>query len=345
MRDGIPHSLGELAEAIGARVHGDPSRLVRRVDVLDRADGDALSFLSNPRYRKYLKHCHAGAVVLGEDDLEACPVDALVVGDPYLGFARAAARLYPEEPVVPGVHADATVDPEALLGDGVRVEARAVVEAGARLGDGCRIGAGCYIGRDVEIGAGTRLFPNVTVCDGVVIGARCRIHPGAVIGGDGFGLARGEEGWERVPQLGSVRIGDDVDIGANTTVDRGALRDTLIADGARLDNLIQIAHNVEVGRHCAMAAFVGISGSSRIGANCTLAGGAGLVGHIELAEGTHVTGMTMVTRSIDTPGAYSGNLPAMPARDWRRSVARFRHLDDFAARLRRLEKRLGGGDE
>jgi len=345
VRDGIPHSLGELAEAIGARVRGDADRRVRRVDVLEFADGEALAFLANSRYRKFLKDCRAGAVILAEADLEACPVDALVMENPYLGFARAAARLYPEEPGRPGVHPDATLSPEAELGRDVVIEARAVIEAGARLGDGCRIGAGCYIGREVHIGAGTRLFPNVTVCEGVEIGARCRIQPGAVIGSDGFGLAReAGGGWVRVPQLGSVRIGDDVDIGANTTVDRGALRDTVIADDARLDNLIQVAHNVEIGEHSALAAFVGISGSSRIGANCTLAGAAGLVGHIELADQVHITGMTMVTRSLNEAGAYSGNIPAMPAREWKKAVVRFRRLDDLATRLRELEKRLGPSD-
>jgi len=343
-RPGTPHTLGALAEAVGARVHGDADRVVSKVDVLDAADTETITFLSNSRYRKYLKACRAGAVVIAEKDLPDCPVDALVSDDPYLSFSRIAGMLYPDKDPPSGIHPHATVDPSARLGEGVTIEARAVIEAGAVIGEGCHIGAGCCIGREVSIGAATRLYPNVTVCDGVEIGARCRIHPGVVLGSDGFGLAWDGEGWARVPQLGGVRIGDDVDIGANTTVDRGALQDTVIEDGAKLDNLIQIAHNVEIGRHSALAGCTGIAGSARIGAYCTLAGGVGLVGHIELADHVHVTGMTMVTRSLKQPGAYSGNIPAMDARGWKKSVVRFRQLEGLFSRVRGLEKRLEQGE-
>jgi len=336
---GTPHTLGALAEVVGARVHGDASRMVSKVDVLDAADAETITFLSNARYRKYLKDCRAGAVVIAEKDLPDCPVAALVCDDPYLSFSRIAGLLYPEKGVPPGIHPRATVDSSARIGEGVTIEACAVIEAGSVIGEGCRIGAGCYIGREVSIGAATRLYPNVTVCEGVEIGARCRIHPGVVLGGDGFGLAWDGEDWARVPQLGGVRIGNDVDIGANTTVDRGALRDTVIEDGVKLDNLIQVAHNVEIGKHSALAGCTGIAGSARIGAYCTLAGGVGLVGHIELADHVHVTGMTMVTRSLKQPGVYSGNIPAMDARDWKKSVVRFRQLEGLVSRVRGLEKR------
>jgi len=333
-------SLAELAALVGAEVRGDVACRVERVASLQSATAGAVTFLGNPKYRKYLAGTRASAVILGPEDAGACPVTALVSGNPYLAYARTAA-LFPPPPAVPGgrhpsaVVADsAQVDPSAWIGPGAVIEEGVMIAVGVFIGPGCVIGRGCCIGED------SRLVARVTLCHGTLVGRRTLIHPGAVVGADGFGLARDGEAWVKVPQLGRVRIGDDVEIGANTTIDRGALEDTVIHDGAKLDNQIQIAHNVEIGEHTAIAACVGISGSTRVGRNCTLGGGVGLAGHLEFADNVAITGQSLVTRSFLEPGLYSGNLPATPNREWRKNVARFRHLDEMWRRLKDLEKRL-----
>jgi UDP-3-O-[3-hydroxymyristoyl] glucosamine N-acyltransferase len=240
------------------------------------------------------------------------------------------------------------VHPSAVVAPGARIDATAwvgplcVVEDGAEIGPGAHIGPGSLVGAGSRIGAGTRLVARVVVWNASVVGARCILHPGAVVGSDGFGNANDGGRWVKVPQLGRVVIGDDVEIGANTTVDRGSLRDTVIADGVRLDNLIQVGHNVIIGAHTAAAAFVGISGSTVIGSRCTLGGAAGFAGHLTIADDVHVTGMAMVTHSLHEPGSYSSGIPAIPSREWRRNVARFQHLDELTRRVRALEAGLGG---
>lgn len=332
------YSLGELAARLGCELRGDPDAEVDRVATLQLAGEGSVSFLSNPIYRPQLESTSATAVAVTPDAAEHCPTNALVAPDPYLLYAKIAAVLHPDPTPPPGIHASASVHPSATLAEGCHVAAN------ASIGENCRIEANCYIGPgvvvddDVSLGEGTRLLANCTVMHGVSIGKRSIIHPGAVIGADGFGNAQSPDGWVKVPQIGSVRIGDDVEIGANTTVDRGAIDDTIIGNGVRLDNLVQIAHNVHVGDHTAMASMVGIAGSSKIGQRCLLAGMSGLVGHISICDDVVIGGATMVTKDIVRPGFYTASFPAEPDREWKRQVARFRRLEELTQRVRKLEK-------
>ena len=333
--------LADLAARIGAEVQGDPERELCGLATLDTAQPDELAFLSNSRYRSQLAASRAGAVILRAADRPHWAGDALVSANPYLAYARAADLLFPTMRPDPGIH------PTAVLAASARVDSTAVVgplcviDDEAEIGPGVWLGPGCLVGRGARLGAGTRLVARVTIMEDCIIGARCILHPGAIVGSDGFGNAADGERWVKVPQLGRVVIGDDVEIGANTTVDRGSLRDTVIGDGVRLDNLIQVGHNVTIGEHTAAAAFVGISGSTTIGRRCTLSGAAGFAGHLSIADDVHVTGMAMVTHSLREPGAYSSGIPAMPNREWRRNVARFQHLDELARRVKALEAALG----
>ncbi len=337
-------SLGELAERLSARLIGEAGVRIERVASLEAAGGADLAFAMSPRYREALARSRAGAFILSEDLLASSPAPALVVANPHLAFARAAELLHPRPVTEQGIHPSAVVHPEADIAAGVYIGPLCHVDARVRLDEGVRLGPGCHIGPDVRIGAGTELVARVTVLHAVRIGARCLIHPGVVIGSDGFGLANDRGCWVRVPQLGTVLIGDDVDIGANTTIDRGALEDTVIEDGVKLDNLIQVAHNVFIGAHSAVAGCAGIAGSSRIGRHCMLAGGVGLAGHLELADGVQVTGMSMVTRSIHQKGVYSAGTPLDTNRNWQRNAARFKQLDRMARRIAELERRLGLSD-
>ncbi|WP_457673456.1 UDP-3-O-(3-hydroxymyristoyl)glucosamine N-acyltransferase [Thiolapillus sp.] len=334
------YTLAELARCSGAELRGDGGRVIRGVESLNRAESGQISFFNNAKYRRYLANTAASAVILRPEDLPDCPCDALVTDNPYLAWARVTRCFAPEPVREPGVDASAVVDEAAEIHASACVAPGCVIGAGSRIGPDVQLGPNCVIGRDVTIGRGTRLVASVTVLDGVSIGEDCLIHPGAVIGSDGFGLANDQGRWEKVAQLGSVTIGNDVEIGANTTIDRGAIHDTVIADGVKLDNQIQVAHNVEIGENTAIAACTGISGSTRIGAGCTLAGGVGVVGHIELADGVHVSGASVVSRSLKEPGVYTGGILAMPHKVWQKNVARVRQLDDMARRLKRLEKAL-----
>ncbi|MBT8084774.1 MAG: UDP-3-O-(3-hydroxymyristoyl)glucosamine N-acyltransferase [Woeseia sp.] len=331
-------SLGELAGRFGLELEGDPATTVRRVGTLAHAEPDAISFFANPAYRGQLANTRAAAVILKPEHSKDCPADALLAKDPYLAYANIAAMLHPPLAYSPGVDASSSVATSATLAEGVHVAANATVGANCQIGERCYIGAGSVLGENVVIGDDTRLLANCTIMHDVVIGKRCIIHPGAVVGADGFGNAQGPAGWVKVPQLGSVRIGDDVEIGANTTIDRGAIEDTVIEDGVRLDNLIQIAHNVRIGAHTAIASQTGISGSTTIGKRCMLAGQSGLVGHITICDDVVIGGATMVTKNISEPGFYTASFPAERDRDWKRRVARFRRLEDLANRVAQLEK-------
>ena len=333
--------LGELAERLGVRWIGDPAAEVLRVGPLEQDDPLALGFVQDEAYLGRLENKKAGVVILPPAFEQVYAGPRLVSETPQLSFARAARLLHPR-PVRKGIHPSASVEAGAEVDPGAWIGPQAVIASGARIAAGAQIGPQCLVGEGSSIGAGTELVARVTVLEGVSIGARCIIHPGAVLGSDGFGLAHARTHWERVPQLGGVRIGDDVDIGANTTVDRGALGDTVIDDGVKIDNLVQIAHNVEIGEHTAIAGCAGLAGSSRVGRHCMLAGGVGLAGHLELADGVQVTGMSMVTRSIHQAGVYSAGTPLDTNRSWRRNAARFKHLDDMARRIEALERQLRG---
>ncbi len=333
-------TLAQLAERLNASLSGDANLVVTGLAALQDAGADQLSFLANPQYRKYLASTRAGAVLLTPADAEAFTGNALIVANPYLAYGQ-LSHLFDRKPIASaGIHpsaiiaADAQIDPCASIGPGV------VIESGVRIAAGVTLGAHCVIGARSQIGEGGWLAPRVTLYHDVCIGRRVVIQSGAVIGGEGFGFANEKGVWQKIAQIGGVSIGDDVEIGANTTIDRGALADTIIGNGVKLDNQIMIAHNVQIGDHTAMAGCVGISGSTKIGKHCMIAGGVGMVGHIEVCDHVFVTGMTMVTRSITEPGAYSSGTAMQPAAEWKKSVARLRQLDDMARRLQQVEKRL-----
>ena len=330
--------LAELAVRFGCELRGDPAVMVERVGTLAGAGAGELAFLANPQYRAQLGSTRACAVVLDAANAAHCPVAALVHSNPYARYARIAALLHPETPAAPGVHAHALVDPSTRVAATASIGAGAIIGARCTIGERVRIGPGCVLGDDVEVGEDCRLHARVTLESGTTLGARVCLQSGAVIGSDGFGYAHEGVGWTKVPQLGRVRIGADVEIGANTTIDRGAIDDTVIGAGVKLDNQIQVAHNVHIGEHTVIAACTGISGSTRIGARCMIAGAVGIVGHLDICDDVVVTGLSMVSHSISTPGVYSGGIPAAPAALWRRLVGRFKRLDALAGRVTRLER-------
>ncbi|MBX8563411.1 UDP-3-O-(3-hydroxymyristoyl)glucosamine N-acyltransferase [Pseudomonas cichorii] len=330
--------LGQLAEYLGATLRGDQDKNITGLATLQEAGPDQLSFLANPQYRKFLVDARAAAVLLKPADAEGYTGDALLVPDPYLAYARISHLFDPKPKAAAGVHATALIAEDAQVDPAASIGAYAVIESGARIGANVTVGAHCFIGARCEIGEGGWLAPRVTLYHDVRIGKRVVIQSGAVLGGEGFGFANEKGVWQKIAQIGGVSIGDDVEIGVNTAIDRGALADTRIGNGVKLDNQIQIAHNVQIGDHTAMAACVGISGSTKIGKHCMLAGGVGLVGHIDICDGVFITGMTMVTHSITEPGSYSSGTAMQPAGEWRKSAARIRKLDDMARRLQKLEK-------
>lgn len=335
----VRKTLEELAQFLGAELRGDAKDEVTGLGTLHNAREGQVTFLANEKYARHLPETKATAVLLKPEFAGDCPVNALVLEDPYLGFARLSHLFDPQPSRDEGVHRSATVAPSAHVADSASVGAGAVIEPEASIGEGVHIGPGSVIGSRSRVGADTFVAANVTVYHDVVIGERCRISSGAVIGSDGFGYAHAGDHWERIAQLGGVRIGNDVDVGANTSIDRGALDDTVIGDGVKIDNTVQVGHNVEIGDHCAMAALVGIAGSTHIGRHCIFGGASAIAGHLKIADHVHLTGMTMVTKNLNEPGVYSSGTGVESNRNWRRSVARFRQLDDMARRLRQLEKK------
>lgn len=332
-----------MIAALGGDLHGASETQITRIGPLEGADACTLSFLSNPRYQAQLASSAAACVIVAPAFAEAAAARgaAIVTPDPYLYFARLtqwwAARVRPRP--VAGIHASAVIDPSAVIGAGVSIGALAVIEAGAQIGDGAQIGPHCVIERNARIGAGSRLSARVTLGFDCQIGERCILHSGVVIGADGFGFAPNQGQWEKIEQLGAVRIGNDVEIGANTCIDRGALEDTVLEDGVKLDNLIQIGHNVHVGAHTAMAGCAGVAGSARIGAHCTVGGGAIVLGHLSLADHVHVSAATVVSRSIKQPGQYSGVFPFDDNASWEKNAATLRQLHTLRERIRALEKK------
>ncbi|MCR6701307.1 MAG: UDP-3-O-(3-hydroxymyristoyl)glucosamine N-acyltransferase [Dokdonella sp.] len=330
------HALAELAERFDLALHGDGRGSIEGVGTLGAAGPEQLSFLASAQYRGQLASTRAGAVIVREADAAACPVPALIAADPYVAYARIAALFDHVPAAPPGIHPSAVVAAEARIADGASIGPFCVVEAGAEVEDGAIVGPHCTIGPDCRIGAGSRLVARVTLVLRVALGRRVLVHPGAVIGADGFGLAFERDHWIKVPQLGGVRIGDDCEIGANTTIDRGAIEDTVLEADVRLDNQIQIAHNVHIGAHTALAGCAAVAGSARIGRYCLIGGGAGILGHLEIADKVTVTARSLVTHSIREPGEYSSGTPIQENRLWRRNAARFKHLDELARRVAQL---------
>jgi UDP-3-O-[3-hydroxymyristoyl] glucosamine N-acyltransferase len=332
------YSIAELAERFGLTASGDGSRTIDGVGTLAGAGPSQLSFLSNSKYTAQLAATHAGVVVLREENLADCPTAALVAADPYVAYAKIAA-LFERLPAAPaGIHPSAVVAASARVSSSASVGPGCVIADRAVIGDGVVLGPHCIVGEDCTVGAQSRLVARVTLVTRVILGQRVLIHPGAVIGSDGFGLAFDKDHWIKLPQLGGVRIGDDCEIGANTTIDRGALDDTVLEEDVRLDNQIQIAHNVHVGAHTAMAGCAAVAGSAKIGRYCMIGGNAGVLGHLELADRVTITAKSLVTHSIREPGEYSSGVPLQDNRQWRKNAARFKHLDEYARRLSALEK-------
>ena len=336
----MPANLAELADRFDCELRGDADRIVKTVGTLSGAGESAITFLANPLYRGQLTGTNAAAVVLEERYAADCPAAALLTPNPYATYARIARFLHPPAAPEPGIHPSAIVAGDAVVPESAQVCAQAVIGSASELGESVVVGPGCVVGAAVRIGADTKMLARVTVLDRVVIGERGVLHPGVVVGSDGFGFAQDNGSWLKVPQLGTVVIGNDVEIGANTTIDRGTIEDTIVEDGVILDNLIQIGHNVRLGAHTAIAACCGIAGSTKIGERCMIDGAVVIVGHLSLCNDVMVTFHSTVTRSITSPGTYSGSLPADEASRWRRNAARFRNLDKLAQRQSTLERRL-----
>jgi len=326
------YSLSDLADRFSLELRGDGARRVSGVGTLAAANEEQVSFLANPVYRPLLRATRAAAVVLAPNSADEAPGAALLSGNPYADFARIAALFERAAPELRGIHPSAVVDPAACVEADAWVGPFCTVAAGARIEAGAYLGPHCIVGPDCVVGAQSRLVARVTLVERVTLGRRVHIHPGAVLGADGFGLAMDQGRWLKVPQLGGVVVGDDSEIGANSTIDRGAIGDTVIEDDVRLDNQIQIGHNVQIGAHTAMAGCVAVAGSAKIGRYCLIGGAVGIVGHITLADRVTITAMSLVTHSIREPGEYSSGTPIQDNRTWRRNAARFRHLDALVRR-------------
>ncbi|MFG6668340.1 UDP-3-O-(3-hydroxymyristoyl)glucosamine N-acyltransferase [Halomonas sp. HNIBRBA4712] len=332
-------TLADIARHLEIAFDGDASRPIRGLATLKEAEPDQIAFLANRAYLKDLATTRAAAVLLHPEHGKNCPVPKLETLNPYLAYAR-VSQLF--DPLIaresPGIHDTAVIADDAILGEGVSIQAHAVIESGVTLGDRVVVGAGSVVGADTTIGEGSRLHANVTVCHGCVIGKRVILQSGCVIGGDGFGFAHDGAGWHKIAQLGGVVLGDDVEVGSCSSIDRGALGDTLIGRDVKIDSQVQIAHNVIIGDHSALAGCVGIAGSTRVGKHCMLGGGVGLSGHLTICDGVQVTGMSLVTNSINEPGVYSSGTGAMNNTQWRKNAVRFKQLDELAKRLNKLEK-------
>lgn len=338
------HTLASLTERFGWQLRlaegveaGQP---IAGVATLSAAAAGEISFYTNPAYRQALAETRATAVILAPDQVEACPVTALISDNPYRDYARLASCFdrRPRRPA--GIHPSAVVAEDVHLGQDVAIGPLVVIESGSRVGDRVRIGSGTVVGPNCEIGADSRLAANVTLAHGVRLGQRVILHSGAVLGADGFGLAFAGDHWEKVPQLGAVVVGDDCEIGANTTVDRGAIEDTVLAEDVRLDNQVQVAHNVRIGAHTAVAGCVGIAGSTTIGRYCMIGGATAIGGHLSIADKVVITGASSVWRSIEEAGEYGSVIPAQPVRRWHRILARLMNIDKLNRRINALERRL-----
>lgn len=335
-------TLADLGKRFSAKLVGDGSVVIERVADLESATSACISFYLDAKFQTLLQNTNAAAVILHEKHLQVCPKPALVADNPHALFARIADFLHPDEDLQrpAGIHPTASlgenveIDPSAIVGAHVTIEAHAQIEAHTY------IGPGCVIGRRARIAANTKLVANVTIAADCVVGERVIIHPAAVIGSDGFGLARDSGKWRKIPQLGAVRIGDDVEIGACVAIDRGALRDTIIENGVKLDNQIHVAHNVIIGENTAMAAQSGIAGSTKIGKDCAIGGAVGILGHLEIADKCRVNAFSTVASSIKETGSYSSGMPLQETSRWRRNYVRLKQLDEMAKRIAILEKRL-----
>lgn len=336
-------TLAELADVVGAQLRGDGNLKIQGVATLQNADSSQLAFLSNPLYRSQLKACRAAAVIMSAEFENDFSGSALLHENPYYAYARLTSIFTSQKPTAadnePIVAKSAVISGRAKVASACTIGPHTVIEDDVFIEEGVSIGPGCFIGAGTHIGSGACIHANVSIYHDVIIGERCVFHSGVVIGADGFGFAPHADGWEKIHHLYSVKIGDDVELGANTCVDRGALTDTVIGDGVKIDNLVQVAHNVKIGEHTVIAGSSAIAGSTEIGKRCMIGGGVGIVGHISISDGVTITARTLVTKSIKSPGSYSSGAPLMPSADWRKSAVRFSHLDEMHQRLKKLENK------
>ena len=332
-------TLKELAQLLNAQVVGDENAAVTHLAPLDQADQGSVSFLTDAKYKKVLVNTKATAVMLTKEFADSCPTNVLVMDNPYFGFAKMAAFFDQTPAAEVGIHPSAVISEQATIGADVSIGPNVVIAADVTIGDGSIIMANCVIEGGSVVGAGCKLHPNVTVYHHSILGQRVEIHSGAVIGSDGFGNARDDKGqWVKIPQLGRVVIEDDVEIGANTTIDRGALGDTILHAKVKLDNQIQIAHNVEIGEGTAIAACSGVAGSTKIGKNCLFGGAVGISGHLEITDQVALTAQSGVSKSLTKPGVYSASMPVLPIKQWLKTCAYFRKLGQLNERISKLEQ-------
>lgn len=336
----VSYTLTELVAHFGGRIEGDASAKVQQIATLDSASAGQIAFLTNSKYRKQLEATHASAVIVAESDADATELPRIICANPYSYFAKVSAFLNPLPALKAGIHASAVIGKGAKISPEAQIDEFVSVGEGAVIGKGCVIMAGCAIGANTTIGDNTRLYPRVVIYHNCIVGNNDIIHSGVVIGADGFGIAMDEGAWLKIPQIGRAIIGNNVEIGANTTIDRGALDDTVIEDGVKLDNLIQIAHNVRIGSHTAIAGCAGIAGSTTVGSYCRIGGSAGIVGHVTIADGVEISPFTMISKSLREKGTYSGMNPFSEKDKWLKNTAHLRHLDEMATRIKNLEKEL-----
>ncbi len=337
------YSLGELARHLGAELKGDPECTIHRIASLEKAQSGEISFyhesaLSDPRYKKFLQSTQASAVILSPQHTDACSAQQLIVENPYSSYAKVAELFSPKIETDPGIHPTAVIGRDCQIAANASIGAQCVVGDRVVIGEHTVLHPGTIVGNDCTIGVNCILWSRVTLYYGVRLGDRVILHSGVVIGSDGFGMANEQGIWRKIPQIGGVCIGNDVEIGANTTIDRGALDDTYIGHGVKLDNLIQIAHNVHIGDHSIIAGCSAIAGGTRIGKHCMIGGAVSINGHIEIADGVILTATAAVSSSLLEPGIYSSGLPLQSNKEWRKNSVRFKQLDDLARRLRKLEK-------
>ncbi|MCE9828763.1 UDP-3-O-(3-hydroxymyristoyl)glucosamine N-acyltransferase [Vibrio diabolicus] len=338
-------TLAELATITGGELFGDESLVVSRVAPMDKAQEGDVTFLSNPKYAKHLSECQATVVMVKAEHKDQCVGNALVVSDPYVAFARVVQAMDTTPKPADDIAPSAVIAADVKMGENVTIGANAVIEAGVELGDNVSVGAGCFIGKNAKLGNNTKLWANVTIYHEVSLGDDCLVQSGTVIGSDGFGYANDKGEWIKIPQLGSVRIGNRVEIGACTTIDRGALEDTIIEDNVILDNQLQIAHNVQIGYGTVMPGGTIVAGSTKIGKYCQIGGASVLNGHITIADGVAITGMGMVMRSIEEKGLYSSGIPLQTNREWRKTATRVHRIDEMNKRLKAVEKQLEQKEE
>jgi UDP-3-O-[3-hydroxymyristoyl] glucosamine N-acyltransferase len=332
------YTLAEIAREIQARCEGDPECQINHAQALAHAGPGAISFLVGAQYLPDLSQTRASAVILKAEDADKCSTNKLISPHPELAFVRVLNFLYPPSTPAAGVHPTAVIGKHCQIDPSATIDANCVIEDAVSIGAHTWIGANSVVGAGCRIGSHCHIYSRVTLYHGVSLGNRVIVHSGAVLGADGFGLTHDGRQWVKIPQIGGVEIHDDVEIGANTTVDRGALQNTVVGRGVKIDNLVQIAHNVKIGENTAIAGCVGIAGSAEIGKNCMFGGGVSINGHIKIADGVILTGTTVVGYSITEPGVYSSGVGHQKNSTWRRNVIRFQQLDEMAKRLRRLEE-------